>query len=72
MATELEQIRKRIDQRDALNRRDRARQAELVRERRAAGATWSQMQEEAGISRPTLALILNGTPPRRKRSEPGA
>lgn len=66
MATELQQIRKRIDQREALNARDRERQRELLRARRAEGATWDEMQEEAGVSRPTLNLILNGVRPRRR------
>lgn len=68
MATELEQIRKRIDGRDALNLKDRARQRELLMARKAEGATWDEMQAEAGVSRPTLNFILNGVRPRRGKS----
>ncbi len=66
MATELQQIRKRIDQRKALDQRDRERQRELVKERIAEGATWVEVQDEAGISKMTISEILHGKRPRRR------
>lgn len=65
MATELEKIRERLDMRANLDKRDRARQAELVRQRIASGATWREVAAEAGISKPTLSDILHG--PKRQR-----
>ncbi len=67
MATELEQIRKRLDTRADLDRRDRERQHQLVKQRIAEGMTWDEVQAEAGISRPTLSAILHG--PRQKRGK---
>lgn len=67
MATELEQIRKRLDTRADLDRRDRERQRALVRQRIAEGRTWDEVQAEAGISRPTLSAILHGV---KKPSKP--
>ena len=72
MATELEKIRQRIDKREEMNRADRERQRVLIRQRKAEGATWDQLQEEAGVSRPTLNSILNGRAPRRKDAKRAA
>lgn len=58
MATELEQINKRIRRRAEDERRDRERQRILVRERIASGHSWSQVIAEAGVSRTTLRAIL--------------
>lgn len=58
MTTELQAIRARLDARKKLNAKDRKRQAELVRERLAQGYTWRQIRAEAGISQPTIALIV--------------
>lgn len=58
MATELEQIAKRIRVRDAAQAADRARQKELIRQRIAAGMTWDAVQAEAKVSRPTITTAL--------------
>ena len=58
MTTELQAIRARLDSRTKLNAKDRKRQGELVRERIAQGYTWRQIKAEAGISQPTIALIV--------------
>lgn len=58
MATELEQIAKRIRTRRAADVADRARQRELIRERIAAGRTWDEVQAEAQVSRPTVRDAL--------------
>ncbi len=58
MATELQQIAKRIESRAVLESKDRARQRELIRDRIAGGATWDEVQEEAGVSRPTISKAL--------------
>lgn len=58
MATELERIADRIERRAEAERADRARQRELLRQRIAAGRTWSQVIAEARVSRPTLAAAL--------------
>jgi len=60
MATELEKIRQRLDTRAEQDRKDRARQAELVRQRIAEGTTWRAVQEEAGISRMTISEMVKG------------
>lgn len=60
MATELEKIKDRLLMRANMDKRDRERQAELVRKRIHEGATWNEVQAEAGISRPTLSDILHG------------
>lgn len=67
MATELEKIKDRLLMRADLDRRDRDRQAELVRERIREGATWVEVCREAGISKPTLSSILHGDRPKSKR-----
>lgn len=67
MATELEKIRDRLNMRANLDKRDRERQAELVRTRIASGATWREVCAEAGISKPTLSTILHGTVQTRGR-----
>lgn len=67
MASELEKIRERLGMRAQMDKRDRARQAELVRERLAEGATWRQVMAEAGISKPTVSAIVHGPKPRRAR-----
>jgi AraC-like DNA-binding protein len=54
MATELEQIAKRIRVRNDAQAADRERQRELIRERIAEGATWDKVQAEAKVSRPTI------------------
>lgn len=61
MATELEQIAKRIRVRDAAQAADRTRQRELIRERIAAGKTWDDVQAEAKVSRPTIMAALKRT-----------
>lgn len=53
-AAELRKIAERCDRREAEERRDRKRQRELVREMRAEGFIWDDMQEAAQISRTTL------------------
>jgi AraC-like DNA-binding protein len=58
MATELEQIAKRIRMRDQQQAADRKRQRELIRERIREGRTWDQVQAEAQVSRPTLRDAL--------------
>jgi len=58
MATELEKIAERIRAREDADKRDRKRQRELIRERIAAGNTWSAVQAEARVSRPTLRDAL--------------
>lgn len=67
MATELEKIKDRLLMRAELDKRDRERQAELVRSRIAGGATWVEVCAEAGISKPTLSTILHGERPKVKR-----
>lgn len=70
MATsELQQIRHRINQRKVLDQRDRERQKVLVRQRIAEGRTWSEVQEEAGISRMQITEILHGKRPRSRSSK---
>ena len=66
VATELQQIRKRIEQRKALDQADRERQRELVKQRIAEGVTWVAIQDEAGISKMTISEILHGKRRRRK------
>lgn len=61
MATELEKIAERIRAREDADKRDRKRQRELIRERIAAGNTWSTVQAEARVSRPTLRDALKRT-----------
>lgn len=61
MATELEQIAKRIERRDGEQLGDRKRQRELIRERIAAGSTWDAVQAEARVSRPTIMAALKRT-----------
>lgn len=61
MATELEQIAKRIRTRDDAQATDRKRQRELIRERIAQGRTWDQVQAEAQVSRPTIMAALKRT-----------
>lgn len=68
MATELQQIRKRLNARKALDDADRNRQRELVLQRVAEGATWSEIQEEAGISRMTISAYVHGPRPRKSRA----
>lgn len=58
MATELEQIAKRIRVRDDAQAADRKRQRELIRERIASGLTWDLVQAEAHVSRPTIMAAL--------------
>jgi hypothetical protein len=55
---ELRQIATRIQRREEAERDDRKRQRELIRERIAAGATWSQVQREARVARRTIAQAL--------------
>lgn len=55
---ELAQIRRRLEQRAKLDAADRTRQRELVREYVAAGHTWDETQDLAGISRTTLRITL--------------
>ena len=56
--TELEQIAKRLRTRAALDKTDRARQRELIRERVAQHKTWDEIQAEAQVSRPTIMQAL--------------
>jgi len=58
MLTELGKIAERIRTRDAANERDRTRQRELIRERKAEGKTWDEIQAEARVSRPTIRDAL--------------
>jgi len=67
MATELEQIKTRLLMRAELDRKDRERQATLVRQRIAEGNTWVDVCAEAGISKPTLSTIVHGGRPKTSR-----
>lgn len=58
MATELQQIARRIKMRNEANAADRTRQRELIRERVGHGATWDVVQAEAQVSRPTVRDAL--------------
>lgn len=58
---ELRQIAKRIRARAEQEERDRARQRQLIREAIAAGSTWSQVQAQAQVSRPTVRNALART-----------
>ena len=60
MATELEQIARRIEARAALDAQDRARQRELIRQRSDEGAKWDEIMAEAKVSRPTINKALKG------------
>lgn len=55
---ELAQIAKRIRTRDAAQDADRKRQRELIRSLIDGGATWTEAQEAAQVSRPTVMKAL--------------
>lgn len=57
--SELADIADRIDARRAAERADRERQRELIRHAiRVDGRTWSDVEAEARVSRPTLRRAL--------------
>jgi len=59
MASELEQIARRIRVRDEQQASDRARQRALIRERKAEGRTYDEIELEARVSRPTIRNALH-------------
>lgn len=58
MNVELVQIAKRISARAEADRKDRARQRQLMRDEIGRGRTWDDVQAEAQVSRPTLRNAL--------------
>ncbi len=60
--TELEKIAERIRARKALDKTDRARQRELIRQALNPATrthTWSELEAEAGVSRATIRDALS-------------